>query len=361
MPKPSVPDADAKPPLPQRVTLSDIAEVAGTSHVTVSLALRNHPKISATTRKKVCAIAKKMGYRPDPMLKALSEYRKQTKAARYQAALVWINLFDTAVYPPRYHTFGDCQEGARERAAELGFSLLPVCPKAEGMTPASLRRMLQARGIMGVIVGPHPKPRTRWRWDISEFSAVRVGYSLSAPLLHVVANDQAASSALAIRKLRELGHRRIGMVLSREHNERTDDHFLGGFLGKCMPGLSSGDNPFLVFDEPFNREQWQAWYERFRPDAVIVGGEETGKAIRSFGVRVPEDLSVVIFGDIKSGSFWAYVDQNDHAIGRMSVDVVVGMLNRHETGLPERPCCTLVESRWCAGTSVQKQPASARR
>ena len=52
-----------------RPTLQDIAKRAGVGKATVSLALRNDPKISAATRERVRAIAEELKYRPDPALR----------------------------------------------------------------------------------------------------------------------------------------------------------------------------------------------------------------------------------------------------------------------------------------------------
>ncbi|HEX2950121.1 MAG TPA: LacI family DNA-binding transcriptional regulator, partial [Armatimonadota bacterium] len=48
----------------KHVTMKDIAERCGVTHVTVSLALRDNPRISKATAKKIHAVAKEMGYDP---------------------------------------------------------------------------------------------------------------------------------------------------------------------------------------------------------------------------------------------------------------------------------------------------------
>ena len=54
----------------RRVTLSDIAKEAKVHVTTVSLALRDHPRIPAETKQRIKDLAKKMGYAPDPILSA---------------------------------------------------------------------------------------------------------------------------------------------------------------------------------------------------------------------------------------------------------------------------------------------------
>jgi LacI family transcriptional regulator len=51
--------------------LGDIARALDVSLMTVSLALRNSPKVSKATRLKVRRMADKLGYRPDPEIARL--------------------------------------------------------------------------------------------------------------------------------------------------------------------------------------------------------------------------------------------------------------------------------------------------
>ena len=55
-----------------RVKIEDVAKRAGVSIATVSLALNGNEKVNAKTRDKVVAIAREMGYRPNPAAKRLA-------------------------------------------------------------------------------------------------------------------------------------------------------------------------------------------------------------------------------------------------------------------------------------------------
>ena len=54
-----------------KVTVRDIARECGVSATTVSLALRNHPRISKKTKEKVQAAARRMNYTGNPLVSAL--------------------------------------------------------------------------------------------------------------------------------------------------------------------------------------------------------------------------------------------------------------------------------------------------
>ncbi len=103
-----------KPP----VTVRDIALATGLHHTTISLGLRNSPKLRPETLKKIQSAAKRLGYVPDPMLSALNAYRQGKRAPRYQATMAWINN-----WPDPGRVTVDCdvspilRRGARSREA----------------------------------------------------------------------------------------------------------------------------------------------------------------------------------------------------------------------------------------------------
>lgn len=72
-------------------TLKDIAREVGVSAVTVSLALRNHPRIPLARSELIQKTTRRLGYRPDPMATALINRRWQVQAHPVSAELAWLN------------------------------------------------------------------------------------------------------------------------------------------------------------------------------------------------------------------------------------------------------------------------------
>lgn len=65
---------------PKRVTLHDVAHVAGVSHTTVSLVIQNHPRITKETREKVQSAIDELGYRPNSLARQLAGGKNNTLA-----------------------------------------------------------------------------------------------------------------------------------------------------------------------------------------------------------------------------------------------------------------------------------------
>jgi len=104
----------------RRVTLSDIAVKAEVHVTTVSLALRNHPRLPEKTRRRIQALAKKMGYTPDPFLRALVSYRGKMMPHRNPAILAYVTNWHTRWGWKKMTAHPEFYEGAQAKAEELG-------------------------------------------------------------------------------------------------------------------------------------------------------------------------------------------------------------------------------------------------
>ena len=102
-----------------RSTLRDVALAAGCHYSTVSLALRDHPRIPSETKSRIREAAKRLGYRPDPALAALSAYRTIKHPARGQTVVAWLTNYAT-------------ESGWKESACNIDyFEGLPIAPPSE--------------------------------------------------------------------------------------------------------------------------------------------------------------------------------------------------------------------------------------
>ena len=62
----------------RRVTINDVAKLAGVSYQTVSRVINNKPNVSTTTRQRVQEIITETGYRPSPIARSLVTARTAT-------------------------------------------------------------------------------------------------------------------------------------------------------------------------------------------------------------------------------------------------------------------------------------------
>jgi LacI family transcriptional regulator len=338
--------------MPPRVTLRDLAARTGLHFTTVSLALRNSPRLLASTRRKVLRAARAMGYRPDPMLAALNAYRRGRAAPRHQATLAWI------VNWPRRGDFYGCEEfkeyhdGALERARERGYVLEEFWLHEPGMSIPKLHRILDARNIQGVLLPPQPRAGRFLDLDYARLSALAFGYSMQPPVLHTVTNHHTHSMGLLLTKLADLGYRRIGLCIEENWDEKVE----GAWTASLLVSLERrrGQARIPACWDRFDDEELRRWLRRHRPDAV-VGPETVARRIRAMGWRIPRDLGFASLFLPRKERCFSGIHQNDRLIGAKAVDLVVDMLHRGERGIPETPIRTLVEGVWFPGRTLRPQ------
>jgi LacI family transcriptional regulator len=68
------------------------------------------------------------------------------------------------------------------------------------------------------------------------------------------------------------------------------------------------------------------------------------------GIRIPEDLGVA---PLERYPGYAGLDQKPEKVGAAAIDLIVGLIQRNETGLPADPKVVMVEGSWVEGPSVR--------
>jgi DNA-binding LacI/PurR family transcriptional regulator len=336
---------------PGYVRQQDIALKAGVHITTVSLALRDDPRLAETTRRRIQAIAEEMGYIPDPMLSALTVHRNRSKRVHHQGTLAWI--CPPTVKNDTIQPFAAYRKGAEERCAELGYKL-EVFHFSE-LGGHRLSSVLRARNIKGLLIPPQAHSRAHLDFDWSEFSAVCFGFTLSWPRLHLITNAQYSSSRLAVRMLRTRGYHRLGFVTTRETDERTDQNFRAGFLSEQHDFLPENRIPPLVLEDTTIATEcveFAAWYRRHKPDVVLHHYDTVTEFFRRLKITPKKCGSASLSLTKRDGSL-AGVYQNDPLIGRKAVDFLVDMLHRNERGIPPHRFQFFVESEWVEGRSIR--------
>lgn len=333
-----------------RISLADIARRANFHITTVSLALRDSPRLPATTKTKIQELAREMGYQPDPMLSALTAYRRNAKVKQAQGTLAWITGTREIDFP-KYH------QGALERCEELGYKLDHFTLRETG--PARLSKVLRTRNIQGLLLAPQMRNRAHLNLPWDEFSAVAFGFTLARPQLHVVTNAQYRSTRIGMRALRSRGYRRIGFVSTYNTEERTDQNFSAGYIVEQARFKASERVPMLILKDYGADEQlrdFSEWYQKYRPDAILDHYVQISLYMKQLGITYDEcGLATVALGS--GARNMAGVDQNDLVIGRTAVDFVVGMIHRNERGIPDIPLRILVQGTWVDGDSVTRRSA----
>ncbi|MCE0497556.1 MAG: LacI family transcriptional regulator [Methylacidiphilales bacterium] len=336
-----------------RVTIRDIAKATGLHFTTVALCLRDSSRLRLETRKKVQEVAKKMGYKPDPMVAALMVYRQTKRTPHFQSVLAWVNNWPDRSALRENPTFDRYYEAAGARARELGYMVEEFWLREPGMSPEKLANILKTRNIQGLLIAPQPRPYAHLEFDFTGFSAIAFGYSMQPSVLHVVANNHFRTMNTIISRLVELGYHRIGLAVVAEWNEKVESGLMAGFTL-----AHHWKYTHLEYILPFGRQQpkvpMKNWLDTYQPD-VVIGWDEMEGELRAMGYQIPQQIGFVSMDVDPRNNHISGLYQNDLMIGQKAVDQLVGMIQRGETGVPPLPICTLIESEWRDGKTLRKQ------
>jgi len=345
-----------------RVTQSDVARAAGVHRTTVCLALQNHPNIPPETRERVRQCAERLGYAPDPMLSALAAYRTQRRPKAFHGTLAWL----ANTLPPfnwrKVPIFATNYEGAVACAKSHGYSVEVFDLQGEGMSAARLAGILRSRNISGLLVSPQPRPNMELEFPWEDFSAVTFGYTLTRPELHCVAATQYRATLLTLKRMRELGYRRIGFASTNVQEERVNFNGLAAYLAEMY---RHGDEA-IVLPLPGGTcrpSDIRRWIRAAKPDAVLVSLDVLD-IMKEAGIRIPGEVSVACSMMFDDSGKLAGVRENSFLVGEIAVDFLVAMIQRGERGVPGVPQRVLIEGEWIDGETLPPRgsiPAIRRR
>ena len=277
----------------QRITIRSVAMAAGVSVSTVSNVLSGrHEQMAVATRERVLEAIARLNYQPNHVARSLVTRRTAT------IGLIMSEVTNS-LYPP-------VTVGAEEACRQAGYGLLLAnAEDAEDERRAvALMRAKQVDALVvfaiSLLEADHEHLYAAQAAGMPVVAINRV-VPVDAPL-SAVWFDHRGGGRLATSHLVDLGHRRIAHLagpasrLTGIHRRQGYEAALHAARIPLEPALvATGDYSFAS-GEALMSELW-----RQRPTAVFVGGDAMAlgalRALARLGVRVPDDLSLVAFGN----------------------------------------------------------------
>ncbi|MEQ3551945.1 LacI family DNA-binding transcriptional regulator [Pseudonocardia nematodicida] len=300
-------------PTSARATIYDIAAEAGVSSATVSRTFGAPAKVRPDTRRRVLDVAARLGYRANPLARALPSGRTSTLA-----------LVVPAITNPH---FFDIITGAEQRAVEAGFTLVLANTGQSDLSEAAAIERLEPM-VDGVMLASSRLDDDR----IARF-ADRTNLALcnrQAGRIPSVTTDQVNGIEQVVGHLHSLGHRRIGLLGGPETSwagrlRRRAVVAAGGRLGVTVQ-LLGPFNPIVAGGQSAADAAIGAGVTAVlaHNDLLAIG---VLRRLADRGVHVPGEMSVVGFDDIFGADFCVpaltTVAAPSHELGRTAVDLVL--------------------------------------
>jgi DNA-binding LacI/PurR family transcriptional regulator len=333
------------------VTLRDLAALAGCTHTTVSMALRNHPRVSEKTRRRIQRLAEKHGYRRDPLLTTLMGRLRAGRRRRETETLGIINYWDTEAGDRNTFLGKEQYEGILERASVLGYRVDYLWAREPGMTNKRLNRVLQARGIRGILLLSmfHARGHITLEWP--KFAAATIGYSIFKPELHRATYSHYHAMFLAMRSLRHRGYVRIGFANLIAQEDVVNNAWLSAYLGYHYRVLNKPPIPPLLLDR-WEEERLGKWIAKHRVEVVLSSNPDPYFLMCKMGMRVPRDIGYASLDCIPGILDCAGIRQPRNRVGAKAIELVVEQLENQEFGIPKVPKVMTINGFWQDGPTL---------
>jgi len=276
-----------------KLTITDIARLAGVSKKTVSRVINHAGAVRPETRERIMAIVKQHDYRPDPQARALALRRSQLLAL----------LSDQP--NPQYVV--DIQSGILDALKDSSYQLVVrPCDRRSPTLYEDMSEIVQRQKLFGVILTPSISEDERM---IDALQALNCPYVRIAAVSldeseRMVETHDYVGAAAAARHIASLGHQRIAHIRGPDGFLSAKERLRGFRVGLAEYGLDVKEPLLLTGGYTFESgvecgKQLLELSER--PTAVFAGNDEMAvgvyQAVRQAGLRVPEDLSIVGFDD----------------------------------------------------------------
>ena len=344
-------------PLPGKgpVSQRDIARHFGVSHVTVSLALRHSTRVSKVMGERIREHAEAIGYRRDPILSALAEYRHRKSCTIVRGAIAWLNAWS---HPDEMRTYPEIERywrGANAAASEWGYRLEEFRLGTE-LAPERLHQVLETRNVSAILLPPqfNPMAWTGFPWE--NYSVVGLGRCDRGPKCHQVLPGAATNVEMALRKIREKGYRRIGFM--------TGPSILR-HAGYCM----EDSLPVARKDSPAGEElplldltgvagpripaTIANWIRANDIEAVLTNDHSLGRLVEKAGFAVPGEVALATLSRGKGGQF-AGIDPELEEIGRTGIQMLDSFMRDSSRGPQRLLRQVAIEGTWIDGDSLPR-------
>ncbi|MQO09199.1 LacI family DNA-binding transcriptional regulator [Segatella copri] len=314
----------------RRTSLKDLADKLGVSIATVSRALRNSHEVGEEMTQKVKKLAKELNYRPNPFAQSLR------KEAPRVIGVIVPNLVT--------HYYAAVLDGIEDYASKLGYSVISSNSHEDHEREAQALDNFLNMHVEGIIAC--------LAQDTTDYSHFEQLHEMGVPLVffarccledmfsQVVGNGDVAAQE-ATQHMIETGSRRVAFIGGPNHLDmvRRRKH---GYLEALRENRIPIDRDLVVCDKIDFDVARNATLRLLEgenpPDAILAFNDiityAAFDAIKSKGLRIPEDVAIIGFTDGDTAAFVtprlsAIMDQA-HVQGTKACQLLMKSINGDE-------------------------------
>ncbi|MFI5612088.1 LacI family DNA-binding transcriptional regulator [Amycolatopsis sp. NPDC051903] len=279
----------------RQASLTDVAGLAGVSHMTVSRVINGTGPVRPETRARVLAAVEELGYRPNSAARALVTGRSGT---------LGVVALESNLYGP-----ASTLHGIENAAREAGYAITISSVSRPGRSSiADAVESLRRQAVEGIVViAPHVTAGRALAGIPAAVPVVAVGGGAAAPV-PVISVDQYDGARRATEHLLALGHRTVWHVAGPEDWLEALDRERGWREtlqrhGAEVPPVIRGD-----WSPASGYAAGRALAKRRGLDAVFAANDQMAlgllRAFTETGIAVPGDVHVAGFDDVPEAAYF---------------------------------------------------------
>lgn len=281
-----------------RVRQRDIAQATGFSVNTVSLALRDSPRIGEATRKLIMAEAERLNYSPNRVAQSLVGSASRT-----------VGLIMTDIMNPILTLAARTIE---RKLSEASYGMMFAASALDVEAERQALKRFQSYQVDGVLIYPADPTRLEHLERARDAGLPVILLTDADTDLDVITIDDRAGARKAVGHLIARGHRRIGLI-----DGSTAGHVSakveGALAALAEAGLATDALHVVRPGGNAAREGYAAMgaiaLRHPAPSAIFASTDSLAiGALRwcaDHGRQVPTDLAVIGYDDIAVGAFWS--------------------------------------------------------
>lgn len=311
-----------------KITIKEVAQLAGVSIATVSRVLNEKNKVKPSTRDSVQQAIEQLNFQPDQNARTM--IKKSTKTIGMLVPELtnefWVFLLDIV----------------QKELWELGYTLLIGSTDHQREKEIAFAKSFIEKRVDGIIYGSSVIETAK---EMSDLIALTKRYDIPIvtldpriPQANCIFGDHIQGATDATEHLIRLGHRHIGYIggpsvsAKRELGYRNafmmNDLIVNEALIQRIEGLPTFENGYEAARRML--ESGERFTALFCGNDVLAFG--TIKALEEHGWSVPQDIAVVGYDDVHSARLWkpalTTVRQPLQDIGRTLVEMIMDSLGK---------------------------------
>ena len=283
-----------------KVTIDDVAELAGVSIKTVSRVVNQEPNVREATRAKVEAAIAKLNYQPNKAARNL---------ASHHSHLIGLIYDDPGYYKtPSAGFVIRMQQGALSACHASNYELLiHPCQYRKQDIGKEIKTLIERARPDGIVLAAplSNMPKIVRAIEATGTPLVRLSPGTrNGKQLSVVTNDREISAEMT-RYLASLGHTRIAFITGHPSAKAVGNRYLGYLDGLEQSGLKLSERLVMAGDNSIGSGEecaLQLLKLTNRPTAIFAANDDMAAGVirvaDRLGIKVPDELSVAGFDDI---------------------------------------------------------------